>query len=71
MIYVYYHYDACELGGHGMEMFDHYHEAEKFIVDRLKYKNRGEYPDLKDFTVIHGEELKIKIIQKIQEVKLS
>jgi len=71
MIYVYYYYDACELGGHGMEIFDHYHEAEKFIVERVKYNTRGGFPDLEDFTVIEGEQLKIKIIHQVQEVKLS
>ena len=72
MIYVYYHYDAFELGGHGMEEFETIKDAEKRIAQRMRYrKHSGEYPKPDEFTVIRGEKLKIKIVEQVQQVSLK
>ncbi len=55
--FVYYHDDYCGNGGHGLKDFDSEENALEFIDKRMSLQDD---PDIADYLLIQGKELKIE-----------
>lgn len=67
MFFVYYSDDYYEMGGVGLESFDEEEKALSFIKERMTNKKS----DLKDYTLIKGEPLKLKAVEVITEIAVE
>lgn len=71
MFFVFYEDGYCDNGDVGIKKCDNKEQAEKFVLQRLINPETTEKRSIKNYVVIEGKEVQIRIIKEVSKIKIG